>query len=867
MIDWEIFHAGLLPPWVAYSLGAALAAALLALLRRELRPRQRRLRLLLYATRLGMVVLLTLLLAQPNLVRAKRRAQEGGALVLIDDSASMFARDQWTDADSRLALGKLLAMPEMAGYRTPYRQLAEALDQRLEELIGFFAATREARAAIHKGLPWKDASQRRVTHGAVPLRALRSMLETMAAGAQFAPPTKRLAAELAASLGKAGEGKGLMGLASRPQLTQEGWVALATAAADFETTVERLRQRLHQRQLAADQEFLARQGRGEAIAARLRQSSRYQLCQELIAKTPPLAAAAQRNLARGRQKVDAAHAAGQTDLVKPLAAALAERPLELLNAVYLFSDGSQNSRYDLEQLRIYRKRGVKLVLVGVGAKREQARLVLEGYDCPGILPPRTTLPLVLRFRLDLPVDTPVELSLSRLGATAAATPETGDEPRARQISDAQALPFKETIASDGSPRLTRRLRLRLSETGFQTLVLRAEVKALGLKLEQRFGVYVFDQRPKVLLIAPRPDQFCHSVLAQQRLGVRVHALFHYGKKRAALVGGNVKMPASEADWGRYNLVILKDAPFAGLKPEDVAALVGHLRNKGVALWLLGSGADSYFGAFAEALAWPAEGFSALSAASRLTPEEAASHLPLLQLSREPIQNLNLWQEFGAPSQWGRTPEQHFVLFRHPRAGEAAGSLGLYGAGKLLATGLAGFEPMNEWHAPLFDATVTQMLTDLLTPTAAWESETPELGLYPPIGAPGKASVVQYRIDDPANEGVGGWQVEALAFETEGPTTVSRAGLTRDYVVRRPESAETRDLDPRPEFLRQMAAAAGGECIMAPDLGSLPAPAAKTRAVIDSRVTRTADFSVWLLGLFLVLATADFAIRKEIGMVL
>jgi hypothetical protein len=85
---------------------------------------------------------------------------------------------------------------------------------------------------------------------------------------------------------------------------------------------------------------------------------------------------------------------------------------------------------------------------------------------------------------------------------------------------------------------------------------------------------------------------------------------------------------------------------------------------------------------------------------------------------------------------------------------------------------------------------------------------------------------------------------------------------------RQESAETRDLSLRDDFLRQMARAAGGSYVPLTQLEeAIRETPGKTRENIDSRSVRTADFRTLLLIVFVALAGADFVIRKQSGMVL
>ncbi len=907
MIEREIFHSGILPPAWAYGLGLGLALLLLVLLRQELRRSRHRLRFLLYATRAGMALLLTIFLAEPNLLTTTRQEYPGKTLLVLDDSASMFVKDAWPDMHTQLALARALQFPELAGRDTHFNEKAARLEALRQALAKLREAAREAVDAISQGLPWKDSCQQQMRAAKVPLHSLKALLAELERESGTGVPLEAL--EALKLIGTQKDLRSLLGMTGLT-LKQRDWEALAARLEDLHRKLDRLYQTLRQRQTRLDEEFLAGRSRPpggtsekrKSIAERLGRLSRYELAGKIL--EPIFAGATILNLIRGRESVSELRAVGRTDLVRPMHNLLAERPLELVNAVCLVSDGGQNRNYDLDLLDLYAKRGVKLLVVGVGGRQAGPPVSLEDCVYPRIISTKTPLPLGLDFKFNLESSklpgTAVELAYSLAGETQkkSETGKAADVGAERpQLKGVKSLPFQETIVNSnpGTRRLRHRVRLKLNSPGLQVLRIILRLRETGKDesefiCEQRLPIYVFTRRPSILLVAERPDKFSEEILAQRRFGIRVYPVFTFGRPENAKRGkAKSSLPAAAADWRRYDLIILKGKPFPGFGAKDVTALTGQLSSRGLPLILVADSERSYLPLFAKALGWP-EDFGSLPPGSKIFPADDAAHLPMLQLSSEIIANRNLWEQFQPPGTWYKTPDQTLPLIHHPETGDTVASLGFYGAGKLLCLGLGELERMNEWRSAAFNPLIAGVIADMLIPAGEWSAATdkPSLGVYPFLGVPGKKSVILLRAPKAVGAdkitltlrepdggrrqlslaGKDGWFKTSYTFGQEGEYTLTAAAASLTYHVRKLESAEVRDVSLNEAFLKALAQAGGGQYVPVLDLKKAVAELPrKTRERIASAVTRTRDFAVSILVLFLILSTADFAIRKQIGLVL
>ena len=893
MIQRELFHTGFLPPAWAYGIGVALAAAVLALLWQEIRRNRRALRWLLPVMRAGMVVVLTLLLAQPNLLITTRLQHQGRTLAFVDDSASMFAVDSWTAPHDQVSLASLMALPDMGGRPADFQHAADSLRTQGESLAALNVAVASAMADIRKGLPWSDRAQEAMAASQPALKALQASLEALQAQSRPDAGARQLARETAALLGP-GKERGTPLFSGGPPLQQADWTALEDTLTAAGGKLTQLRDRLVAQQADADRDFLAAGGRQAAVNGLFRDLTRYGLARRVIAGAGPLSSGETLNLyQKGGAPVEASSAAPRTDLVQTLASALHDRPLDLINALYVFSDGAQNCIYDLDALDIYRRRGVPLVVVGVGAERSDESLMLADMDCPRLVSARTPLALTLDLRAHVPVGTRIDLAYDLEGEPGSAPPEAADAQAGRPLAGSaptgHALPYHEVVVTAGQGWLHHRALLRVSRPGFQRLRVDLSVGEPAVKVTRTIPVFVCADKPAILLVAEQPDPLSMSVLAQKRFGVNVFPVFTYRKEANARRGETKSLlPKAGKDWARYDLVVLCGRPFPGFTAEDAAAIGEAVRTKGLSVLVAGDRSGAYAAALEPALGMKAPAAPApVTAPPAIVPPDDVLHLPMLQLSTDLIRNQNIWLQFQTPGTWWSVPEQRWTLVRQTPTQAPVMTLGFHGAGRVVYCGLGEWGRMNEWRPAFFEKLVTRMVMDLLMPTGEWADGKAGLGVYPGTGVPGRASLIVARSANAADaslelkveapngkatafplEGRDGWFQLPYVFLEEGTYKLTVGSVQRAVEVRRLESSETRDLSLREDFLRELASSAGGIYVPLRDLpDALKQLSVKTRESLQTRTIRTLDFTIELLVLFLLLASADFALRKQIGMVL
>lgn len=894
MIEKELFHSGFLPPVWAYGLGLALTGALLVLLWQELRRNRHALRFLLFITRAGMGAILTLLLAQPNLLITTRQQHEGRTLSIVDDSASMFTVDTWSDTRVQVELARLMALPEMAGRPTEFQEMADSVRRKGGVLGALGGAVHDAMTSIRTGLPWSDQAQRIVTASQPALIALRGSLDALLVQNRMDTGARQLAEALVALL-KADSARGRLLFDGARPLQQADWEGLERTLKDATDKRDQLVQRLLAQQAEADREFLTGANRQAALTGQFRDLTRYALSRRIMSGAAPLAAAETLNLHQGKGGlVDASSAAPRTDLVQNLASALYSRPLDLINAVCLFSDGGQNCNYDLDALDIYRKRGVPLVVVGTGTERASEALTLADLDYPLLVTTRTPMVLTLEWRANLPEGTRIDLNYDLEGDAGPEAPKGDDAPSTRRSGAStptgHELPYHESVVAAGKGWLHHRTALHVARPGFQRLRVQASVADPAVKISRTLPVYVSAERPAVLVVAERPDPLTESLLAQKRFGVSVFPVFTYQKEANVKRGDSKSMiPRAAKDWSRYELVVLSGRPFPGFGKDDAMGLAEAVRAQGLSVVVLEGGDGGYVAALESALGMgaPAAKPSKLAVSAGIMPRDEVLHVPMLRLSSDLIRNQNIWMQFQSPGSWWSVPEQGLSLIRQVPSQTSVMTLGFHGAGRVMYCGLGEWSRMGEWQSASFERLVTRLAMDLLVPDGRWETGKAWLGLYP-AGVPGKPSMILAKTAQPSDsalelvgiegpdgksavvplKGKEGWFQLSYVFSQEGAHKLTAGGASYSVDVRRLESSEARDLSLRDDFLRQLASAAGGTYVSLQDLPeTLSGLDVKTRDSIQTRTVRTLDFTVALLVLFVVLASADFALRKQIGMVL
>ena len=520
--------------------------------------------------------------------------------------------------------------------------------------------------------------------------------------------------------------------------------------------------------------------------------------------------------------------------------------------------------------------------------------MLADLDCPRLVTTRTPLALSLDLKANVPAGTRIELNYdleSGPGSEPAKEPAAPPgRPAAASAPVGRSLPYHETLVTGGKGWLHHKALLRLARPGFQRLRLDVSTAEPAVKLSRTIPVYVCVDKPAVLVVAEEPDPFTMNLQAQKRFGLSVFPVYTYRNEANARRGDTKSLlPKAAKDWARYDLVVLAGRPFPGFSKDDAAAIGEAVRAKGLSVLVVGDGAGGYAAALEPVFGRqaPAGAPAPLPVPAGIMPPDDVLHLPMMQLSADLIRNQNLWMQFQAPGTWFAVPEQRLTLVRHVPSQAPVLTLGFYGAGRLVYGGLGEWGRMNEWRGAVFENLVTRLVLDLLAPTGLWEDAKAGLGVYPETGVPGRPNMILARAANAAEpalelkvqgpdgktaamplEGRDGWFQARYVFPDEGIYKLAAGTAERSVEVRRLASSETRDLSLREDFLRDLATAAGGTYVTLQDLpDALKQLTVKTRDSIQNRTIRTLDFTVVLLVLFLILATADFALRRQVGKVL
>jgi hypothetical protein len=540
-------------------------------------------------------------------------------------------------------------------------------------------------------------------------------------------------------------------------------------------------------------------------------------------------------------------------------------------------------------------------------------LRLDQLDIPGTATAERPMTLRMIFDVDAEPGTALKVTIDLARKEAAETTETsksetptekaessarsrlrryrrgaesaGSGDAAKTADAATEFPLTTTgvVDSRGQVRLTVPVKVALP--GYNQFTIAADMTEPAAELEATAPIFISDDRPRILMIAERPDRLATAILSQRSAGTVVYPVFTYGREARAKRGSTRgDIPEKPEDWQQYDLVILLGRPFPGYTAEDGAAISRYLLAGDLSVLVSGPGGEDYIRSFGALQVGDAEG-DALRPADHLLLNPQTDHLPGVRLRGEVISNFNVWQSLGAPADIHAVPPQDMPLLLHPESRTPVLSLGIHGAGKLMIMGMAGLEPMLAWQTAEFDRVINRLTTDLLTPIYHATSHEAKLAAYPSVGTAGRPVIllapagdaqgpVTVSLDGPTgSESVelsprDGWLRGAFKPAEPGEYVVTTPTGALSVQVRAPVSAETRDTSLDTAFLREYAAAAGGRYVPLAELAeaveSLPE---RHRTHVDSQTWRLLDQRVALLLIFLCLAVADFSLRKILGLVL
>lgn len=881
MKEWQIFHDGPMPALAAYALGLAALAMLAFCLTRELRRRRAPLLRLLWITRPALALLATLLLARPNALFTSVRIQPGKTVVMVDDSASMFVRDAPADPAEAEGIAALIGLAQgsrISGECAPASEARHAAKAAADLRNAALKAAGDLETGISAGAGETAA----IRAAAEALRNASQRIEQTAASPGLGEDCRRAAEQAARET--AAVGGGALTLLSAPERRGDAaeWRRLADSCERAVRVLDSLESTASK---GAEQGVTA-----EAHVAQISAMTRYELAWKAASSWPALRNAEILNLARKSDApLDASEAVAFTDLVSPLSSWLDERPLELINGVVLFTDGCQNLAYDSGRLEVYRRRGVPLVIVGTGGRSERTALEIADIRCPlfGVL--RDPAEVVVEIRTDRAAGMPVELLLEAeagSGSDDAPAQEPQTEHRRPKSTEQKGnnLPWRGTLPAQESGIQIWRVPVRWDAAGRR--VLKITASAGGTKTERRVPVHVFDRKPAVLLVAERPDPFAISIIAQRGRGAAVYPLITYGNPANCRRGENRQfLPRSAKEWARYELIVLVGRPFPGFTAEDADGIAGAVREKGVGLVLAGDPQTGYAKALARAFGWAWPSDSTLEAQAGISPDRDAGALPMVRLAEDAVRSMNLWREMAGPSLWRSVPGADFIIVRHDPSGSAVASLNFHGCGRVLLLGLDGWQRMKEWAPEAFDRFAERLVQDMLLRTLP--EEGPGAGVYPAMSEPGARSVLIARPAQPFPESMkavvedaasgrtavidmlrdGGCFRAAHVFSRSGAYSISPDGLPPVvHEVSQPLSAELRGAGPDEQTMRELADAAGGVFVPISRFSrSANVPPLRERQIVETRVVRFQDWRNAVVAMFVLMAAADFVIRKHGGL--
>ena len=541
----------------------------------------------------------------------------------------------------------------------------------------------------------------------------------------------------------------------------------------------------------------------------------------------------------------------ETDAYEALQRALARHEGEVLSHLIWLSDGGHNGGASPAVPDRLRKEGIAFVAVGVGvASPTNVDFAVRDWRAPRVTRAERTIPVTVQVKTPAGLKKPFVLKLSRDGADAA---------RGEWVSDGQA--HMDVTLSWKTPAAGRHV---------MTLAAESPEDALPGNNSVTFAVDTVVKPPELFLAGACPDwDTAYFRQAATRLGLNLTQVFTEDKppKRGGFGGA---VPNTPEQWARFQAVLLRGPPFAGLAEKDVEDLCRYVVEGGNTLVIMPDAGAGYLRLFASRFGWRTSA-SVLSGALRLGPD--ARHYPVLKLGPDGAQSARLFAAMGRSERAFAVPPQQVVLVEQ---GEPVCSLGFYGKGRVVLWGLDGIYRMREFeHAERVNRLLDAMLGDWVTPLSAPGADTPG-AFYPALPAAGVPALLVVPRAGATNilvEGVN----PAAVLQAGVSNTLARVVATGVAVTGRVDgrvvAAAVADnpgmerLDPEFDeaFLRRLARDADGQYAWAPD-------AVDVLKSLQPRTYRTASADVYpvgrspyVLALLVALATLHWVFRKLSGM--
>lgn len=582
-----------------------------------------------------------------------------------------------------------------------------------------------------------------------------------------------------------------------------------------------------------------------------------------------------------------------------LAQALEATAGQPLAGVIVFTDGANNAgRPAAAAIEAARRRQLPLFLVasGVTAPRD---LAIVSFTGPAVAFARENAPLQIRLRADGFAGQSTELVVLEGEKEIARRPVTFDQGAEVELT------IDHTPEKDGEITLSAELVPVSGETT------EANNKADTV-------LRVIDRRIRVLIIeqAPRWEfrYLLDTLSRDRRVEVRAHMLDSGDPALGREPGSNFLPELPDARGLLENvIVILGDVDPARLGDERMKALVSLVRDTGGGLVFLSGpkhGPNAFRGTPLEPLlpVVPIVGEPAATypQPSGLVLTSQGRSSPILRVADNPIDNAALWQNFPGvrwTAQTGPARPAAEVLLVDPakRAGDRpqpALAIMPSGRGQVF---YFGFGETWRWRSRVGEKHYLrvwgQVFLKLGVERLSGASDLVQLNTARPAYTLGDTVVVSGRIFQPDFTPLDAPQVKAaLRIEPAGDS--GAPSITQDVTLRsrpgRPGEYEAEfvartvgryslvtERDPAAgvvfsvdianlelanpalnlDLLRQLADATGGAVFREEDLASLPDAIAKNRPVATVIQRLEPAFTAWLLALLVLLASAEWAIRR------
>ncbi len=880
IVEWSIKFAGLVSPW--WMLPAMLVAAGLTIwfYRKQCQGIKIWQKTGLIGLRVAILLVLIFLAFKPSLISRRILTYPGRILMLMDDSASMTARDTaLTDAEALRIARRLGQLPADPG------SLPDTLAQKLDEsLVTVRTFERYSKTADRKLDTFWD-------HAGTVRSGLASLLDTVAQdAAAIAGVTAGEKSRLDNGVRAIQELKGSLDVFFTGGRDPGG-----SAYDDYERRVVALGQELLGLQAALDERSIAAGNVAlKTVAAKIRATPRLDLVREKLARLQPQL----QSLAPG-QSIQLVSLMGKTKSeakdFKPAALTVKEGPTDLtgslkelilepsefpLTAVMLISDGRNLGGLPLRKVTPEAvSRQVPVYTAGVGSEREPGDLAIISVRAPSFAVKGVPMRVQVEIRNSL-----ATTDVSRLQIFLAGVPVVSDSVNLTPGVRTTTLEF--TPADSGFFKYTVKLDsvagevfpIENNSVDFITNVREDKIRVLFLdwkpRWETRFALNILQRLPYVDL---------NSMIALVQEGSKLPRGLQKGT-----------WPESAESLHMYDLIILGDLPGDLLTSTELESLKQWVAQKGKTLCVIGAGQTLSIGTgtpLADVLGMPLA--AGTGAVARVADEVGALQLTgagrIHVLSRALAEVLLTGEQTNSVE---LAVKEGVVLAGEGKPATPLLTVRYVGAGKSL--GISGDDLWRQLHplalvahSELYAGLVTWSLEGGFRTPVAGGKVMPELAVDARRYPPGAAVQVWVRggATNAVIEAVRGNDVMASAgvvplgsvggacalFPALTPGEVvfrlkGQPGVKSERIEMFADKRERANLARDPAFLREAAVSTGARYVEFGELEKcFQTLTSKQRTETHERVWR-----LWgcgpLLGLLVLALTAQWIWRKWVGLV-